>query len=130
VLAAATGLDGYDGRPRLDDAQWATLVATAGAVRDVAARHGVRTVLHPHVGTHVEQREEVERFLADSDLDLCLDTGHLLIGGGDPLDVARRHTSRIAHVHLKDVDLRVAARVRSGEISYAEGVRQGLYVPL
>jgi len=130
VLAAATGSDGYDERPRLDDAQWATLVASADAVRDVAARHGLATVLHPHVGTHVEQREEVERFLADSDLGLCLDTGHLLIGGADPLDIVRRHAARIAHVHLKDVDAAVAARVRAGEITYQQGVQAGLYVPL
>jgi len=130
VLAAATGLDGYDERPRLDDAQWATLVATAAAVRDVAARHGLSTVLHPHVGTHVEQRAEVERFLADSELSLCLDTGHLLIGGADPLAVARAHAGRIAHVHLKDVAAPVADRVRAGEITYQQGVQAGMYVPL
>jgi inosose dehydratase len=130
VLAAATGLEGYDERPALDDEQWATLVATAGAVRDVAARHGLRTVLHPHVGTHVEQLAEVERFIADSDLSLCLDTGHLLIGGADPLDVVRRHAARVAHVHLKDVDAGVADRVRRGEITYMQGVQADLYVPL
>ncbi len=130
VLAAATGLDGYDERPRLTDAEWARLVATAAEVRDVAARHGLRTTLHPHVGTHVEQRAEVERFLADSDLPLCLDTGHLLIGGTDPLELAREHADRVAHVHLKDVDDAVAARVRAGEITYMQGVQAGMYVPL
>lgn len=130
VLAAATGLDGYDERPALTDEEWARLVATAGEVRDVAAAHGLRTVLHPHVGTHVEQRAEVDRFLADSDVPLCLDTGHLLIGGTDPLELAREHADRITHVHLKDVDLSVAHRVRAGEITYMQGVQQDMYVPL
>ena len=54
VLAAATGLDGYDERPALHRREWHTLVETAGKIRDSAVRAGLRTVLHPHVGTHVE----------------------------------------------------------------------------
>jgi inosose dehydratase len=130
VLAAATGLDGYDERPALSDGQWHRLVHTAARIRDLAGEHGLRVTLHPHVGTHVEQRAEVERFLADSDLPLCLDTGHLLIGGTEPLELVRAHPGRIAHVHLKDVDLAVAGRVRAGELTYTQGVRAGLYVPL
>ncbi|WP_280450102.1 TIM barrel protein [Nocardia brasiliensis] len=130
VLAAATGLGGYDARPQLDDDEWRTLIGTAAAIRDIAAEHGLRTVLHPHVGTHVETEAEVERFLADSELDLCLDTGHLLIGGTDPVRLAQRHAERIGHVHLKDVRVAVADKVRGGAIEYSEAVRQGLYVPL
>ncbi|MGO1050682.1 TIM barrel protein [Crossiella sp. CA198] len=130
VLAAATGLDGYDERPALTDTEWATLIRISGRIRDIAARHGLRTVLHPHVGTHIERKAEVERFLADSDLELCLDTGHLLIGGTDPVELAREHAGRIGHVHLKDVRAEVAARVRDGELPYATAVGQGLYVPL
>ncbi|WP_443706268.1 TIM barrel protein [Saccharothrix luteola] len=130
VLAAATGLDGYDERPALTDDQWRTLVDTAALVRDRAADHGLRTALHPHVGTHVERAAEVERFLTDSDLDLCLDTGHLLIGGTDPVDLARRHPRRIGHVHLKDVRADIAATVRDGHLGYMAAVQQRMYVPL
>jgi len=130
VLAAATGLDGYNERPVLRDAEWATLISTAAAVETVAAEYGLRTCLHPHVGTHVERAAEVERFLGDSGLSLCLDTGHLLIGGADPLVLARTWSERISHVHLKDVKAAVAARVRAGEITYLQGVRADLYVPL
>ncbi|MFD1148703.1 TIM barrel protein [Saccharothrix hoggarensis] len=130
VLAAATGLDGYDERPALTDDEWRTLIDTAALVRDRAAGHGLRTVLHPHVGTHVERTAEVERFLADSDLPLCLDTGHLLIGGTDPVDLARRFPERIGHVHLKDVRADVAATVRAGDLGYTAAVQQRMYVPL
>jgi len=130
VLAAATGVDGYDARPQLDERQWCTLLATAAGIRDIAAEYGLRTVLHPHVGTLVETEDEVERLLADSDLDLCLDTGHLLIGGTDPVALARRHTDRIGHIHLKDVRADLADRVRSGALEYSAAVRDGLYVPL
>ncbi|GAB2825221.1 TIM barrel protein [Lentzea nigeriaca] len=130
VLAAATGLDGYDERPQLTDDEWNTLVDTCAKIREIAAEHGLTTVLHPHVGTHVEREAEVDRFLADSDLQLCLDTGHLLIGGTDPVELARRYPDRIGHVHLKDVRDEIAAKVRSGELSYTDAVEQGIYVPL
>ncbi|WP_112262800.1 TIM barrel protein [Lentzea terrae] len=130
VLAAATGLDGYDERPQLTDDEWNTLVDTCAKIREIAATHGLQTVLHPHVGTHVEREAEVDRFLADSDLQLCLDTGHLLIGGTDPVELARRYPDRIGHVHLKDVRDEIAAKVRSGELSYTDAVEQGIYVPL
>lgn len=130
VLAAATGLDGYDERPPLRPADWHTLVETAGLIRDRAVRSGLKTVLHPHVGTQVETYAEVRRFLADSDLPLCVDTGHLLIGGTDPVELVRQHPHRVGHVHLKDVRADLAEQVRDGRIGYTYAVANGVYVPL
>ncbi|MED7923104.1 TIM barrel protein [Nonomuraea sp. LP-02] len=127
VLAAATGQDGYDTRPELDETGWRTLLGNLDAIAAEAAREGRVVTLHPHVGTMVESRQEVDRVLGGSSVALCLDTGHLLIGGTDPLDVVDRAPGRIAHVHLKDVDAALAARVRSGELSYTQAVRAGIY---
>ncbi|MCT2585949.1 TIM barrel protein [Actinophytocola gossypii] len=130
VLAANTGLHGYDERPPLRPEQWRTLVDTAGMIRDTAVRAGLRTVLHPHVGTQVETAAEVRRFLTDSDLPLCVDTGHLLIGGTDPVELVRRYPDRIGHVHLKDVRADLTDAVRDGRLGYTEAVARGVYVPL
>ena len=130
VVAAATGVEGYDARPRLDDSQWDTLLQNLDLVAATAEAHGLTATLHPHVGTIVESGAETERVLAGSRIGLCLDTGHLLIGGGDPVRIARSHPDRIGHVHLKDVRSDVAERVRSGELSYTDGVSAGMYVPL
>ena len=130
VLAAATGVDGYDARPTLDDRQWATLLANLDRLADAAAKRGVLAVLHPHVGTMVETRSEVERVLDGSVIRLCLDTGHLLIGGTDPLQLAREVPDRIAHAHLKDVDAGLAADVQAGRLTYTEAVGRGMYTPL
>lgn len=130
VLAAATGADGYDSRPTLDEQQWATLLANLDRIASVAAERGILAVLHPHVGTMVENRADVQRVLDGSTVQLCLDTGHLLIGGTDPLQLAREVPGRIAHTHLKDVDAGLAARVQAGNISYTEAVRAGIYTPL
>jgi inosose dehydratase len=130
VLAAATGSEGYDSRPVLDDAQWTTLLANLDRLADLVADRGLLAVLHPHVGTMVETRAEVHRVLAGSSIALCLDTGHLLIGGTDPLELAKAVPDRIAHAHLKDVDALLAAKVRSGELTYTDAVWAGMYTPL
>ena len=130
VLAAATGREGYDDRPVLDDTGWETLLDNLDRLREAAAGRGLTATLHPHVGTMVESGEETDRVIAGSRIGLCLDTGHLLIGGGDPVAVAKSHPDRIAHVHLKDVRLDWARRVQSGEATYTEAVAGGMYVPL
>lgn len=130
VLAAASGAEGYDARPVLDDTQWATLLRNLGRIRAAAGEQGIEATLHPHVGTMVETGEEVDRVLAGSDIGLTLDTGHLLVGGSDPVALAKAAPERVRHTHLKDVDLAVVDRVRTGELTYTEAVGAGLYAPL
>jgi inosose dehydratase len=130
VLSAATGADGYDTRPQLDDDEWQTLLSNLDRLTAVAAERGVLAVLHPHVGTMIENGQEVQQVLDGSFISLCLDTGHLLIGGSDPAALAQQAPARIAHLHLKDVDSTIAAKVRSGELTYYEAVKQGMYRPL
>ncbi|QRY45062.1 TIM barrel protein [Mycolicibacterium boenickei] len=130
VLAAATGSDGYDSRPVLDDDQWATLLSNLDRLASIVAARGLLAVLHPHVGTMVETRDDVDRVLSGSAIPLCLDTGHLLIGGTDPLELAKAVPHRIKHTHLKDVDAALAAKVQSGAISYTDAVKAGMYTPL
>jgi len=64
----------------------------------------VPVVFHHHAGTSVESPIEIEALLAHTDVGICYDTGHALVGGGDPLEVARMCKGRIEHLHLKDVD--------------------------
>jgi inosose dehydratase len=68
--------------------------------------------------------------LEGSGASLCLDTGHLLIGGTDPAVLAGQVPDRIAHTHFKDVDLAYARKVQSGRLTYTEAVRDGMYRPL
>jgi inosose dehydratase len=130
VLAADTGATGYDQRVELDEKAWRTLLDNLDRIAAVAADRGVTATLHPHVGTIVERRPDVERVLDGSAIALCLDTGHLLIGGTDPVTLAATVPDRIAHTHLKDVDDALAARVRAGELTYTDAVRAGMYRPL
>jgi inosose dehydratase len=78
----------------------------------------------------IENTAEVQRVLEGSSIALCLDTGHLLIGGTDPAELTRQAPERVAHVHFKDVDSTLAAKVHAGRLTYTEAVRQGMYQPL
>ncbi len=130
VLSADSGSAGYDSRPELDDAGWQRLLRNLDRVAARAGDHGIRAVLHPHVGTMVETGHDVQRVLEGSSISLCLDTGHLLIGGTDPAELAGQVPERIAHTHFKDVDLSRARQVQDGRLTYTEAVRDGLYRPL
>ncbi|MQA86328.1 MAG: TIM barrel protein [Streptosporangiales bacterium] len=133
VVAAASTGSGYDERDVVDGSGWATLFANLGRVAEAAGERGVQATLHPHVGTVIENRDEVLRTL-DADMPLCLDTGHLFLGGTDPLELVASLGSsvsdRIAHVHLKDVDIEVAGPVRTGTGSFTDAVRKGVFRPL
>jgi inosose dehydratase len=78
----------------------------------------------------VESAAEIERALATTEVGVCFDTGHLLIGGADPVAFVRRHGERIVHAHLKDVNAGQAARLRNGELSLVQATPQGLFRPL
>jgi inosose dehydratase len=130
VCTAAVVDDAWSPRIVLDDAEWGHLLEALALVDRAAAEHGVVQALHPHWGTLVEQDAEVRRVLEESAVRLCLDTGHLALGGSDAVALARAYAHRVAHVHLKDVDAALAARLRAGELTLVEGARAALFRPL
>jgi inosose dehydratase len=112
------------------DGDWSRLAEHLHEVDELARRHGLVMALHPHAGSLVETHHQIERILAESDAPVCLDTGHLAIGGADPVEFLRSHGERVVHVHLKDVDAGLARQVGAGALSLLEGTRRGLFRPL
>jgi inosose dehydratase len=129
VAAAVTDAD-WSPRIQLEPADRARIVDNLRELSELAAASGLRLALHPHVGTLVETAEDIEAVLAQGEVDWCLDTGHLAIGGTDPVEFTSANADRIVHVHLKDVDMELAERVRSGELSLVDATRRGLFCPL
>jgi len=83
------------------------LAAAVGRCRD----RGYEPTFHPETGTYVEAPWEIAEVLDRSDVGLCLETGHMMLGGGDPVALLREWGSRINHVHLKDAALAVMAGI-------------------
>ena len=114
----------------LDREEHAHLVRMLGLVDTICDDAGLRQVLHPHVQTVVETSSDVERVLQDCDVNWCLDTGHLAIGGTDPVEFARKAASRVGHVHLKDVRMNLVPALLDRSTSIMAGVQAGLFPPL
>jgi inosose dehydratase len=120
--------------PRLTDAGWAATIALLETVAAETTAAGARIAFHPHSGTYVETPDEVERLAGSIDaavLPFCLDVGHYLVGGGDPVAALRRFGPRVEHVHLKDVDPEVLAGLRDGSIGgFGAAIRERLFTEL
>jgi inosose dehydratase len=129
VAALVADLE-WSAPPTLDDDGWKRAGEHLREIADLVAADGLELVLHPHVGTLAETAADVERALAHTDVAWCCDTGHLLIGGVDPAKFVRDHHERIGHVHLKDVDARLADEVRTGGRSLLQATQAGLFRPL
>jgi inosose dehydratase len=130
VLGPSSHNAGYDQRYDLTDDEWPTFFANLRRLDEIVAAAGLATALHPHWSMAVEDSADVERVLEASDVGLCVDTGHLYLAGSDPVDVVRRAPDRVLHVHLKDVDPRLAERVRRGDVPFRQAVIDGLFVPI
>ena len=114
----------------LSNAEWAHLLHLVGSVEHVCARHHLKVAVQPRFGSTIQGPEEIERLLVGSEAGVCLDLAHLLLAGADPLEVIELVGDRVRHVHLNDVDLDLARRVRNRSLDYREAVARNLYVPL
>jgi inosose dehydratase len=130
VLGPSSEHPAYDTPVDLTADDWATFLANLGRLESIVDDTGMRTALHPHWGMAIATGPDIDRLLDTSDVGLCLDTGHIYLGGTDPVEVARKARGRVLHVHLKDLDPVAAERVRRGDIPFRQAVIDGLFVPL
>ncbi len=98
-------------------------------IDEVCADFGMVQALHPHVDTLIETKADVDLLLEESDVKWCLDTGHLAVGGTDPVEFARANADRVAIAHLKDVRMDLAAKALSRELSLLQAVQAGIFTP-
>jgi inosose dehydratase len=116
--------------PRLTDSDWTAVAANVRAVSELTAGLGLRCVFHHHAGTYIETPGEVARLIELTGISLCLDTGHYVYGGGDPVEAVRAFGRRVEYLHFKDVDpVRLRAAHLAG-LSFLDGVRAGVFCEL
>ena len=130
-VVSAVVMDEQWSPPRpLEPSEQRHMLQMLGAIDDICGEYGLRQVLHPHVQTVVETRDDIHRVLDGCDVNWCLDTGHLAIGGQDPVEFARQAADRVGHVHLEDVNLELAPGLLRREYSIMQGVQRNLFTPL
>ncbi|MDX2342814.1 MAG: TIM barrel protein [Acidimicrobiia bacterium] len=130
VLGPSSGLDGYDTSIEMSEPEWSAFLENLKYVIGIAADEGLTVALHQHWGMAIEQSHHMDRLIAQSEVEFCLDTGHLSLGGVDPVAIAQAAEGRVAHVHLKDVDREMAEQVRSGVLPFRQAVIDGIFKPL
>ncbi len=117
-------------RRPLSDEEWAHMVTMLESVNQICEEHSLHHVIHEHHGVVIETKADIERLLATSSVDFVLDTGHMAIGGLDPLDFAKSFADRVGLVHLKDAKYDVIDQLNNAEITLMEAVEQGIFQPL
>jgi len=129
VLAVdgSTDRDRFGGRPHeapaLTSAGMASLGALVSDLTTEITSRSMQSSFHPHGGTYIESPEETRALFAactNNSLGLCLDTGHWIVGGGDPVAAVVEYGARVSHVHLKDVDAVALERLRTEQVATME----------
>ncbi len=118
------------GEPSLDAKGWRRFAEGVRRAAGLARSRGFEPTLHPHTSTYVESPAEIERALELTDVGVLVDTGHLLIGGVDPVDAIRAWGSRVDYVHVKDVRIDVLRAVVADRADALEAWRRGIFCEL
>ncbi|HZB23691.1 MAG TPA: TIM barrel protein [Gaiellaceae bacterium] len=118
------------GEPSLDDDGWRRWADGVERAQALVAERGYEPALHPHTSTFVESPAEIERALELTDIGMLVDTGHLLVGGSDPIQALRDWGDRVNYVHVKDVRLDVVRQVVDERADVIEGWRRGMFCEL
>jgi inosose dehydratase len=127
---AHPGRSAHDPSVGLDDGGWRNLAEGVARAAELARSRGYAPTFHHHTATYVEAPWEIERVLELTDVGLLLDTGHLALGGGDPVQALREWHDRIDHVHVKDYRRDVLGSVLADRADMAEAWRRGVFCEL
>ena len=109
---------------------WAHLLHLIGSVQHVCSRHKLRLAVQPRYGSMIQGPSDIERLLVGTEAGLSIDVGQLVLVGADPVEVLELAARRIQHVHLNDIDEKLALQVREYGLDYEEAVSQNLFKPL
>ncbi len=118
----------------LDEAGWQTYVEGIHRVADaVKCETGLRTALHPHGSTFVETPAEIDEFLRRTDpekVGIVFDTGHYMLGGGDPVEGVKKYAERIQLMHFKDFNPAVVEQAKENGWNYQDMIGAGVFCEL
>lgn len=114
----------------MNDEEWDKVCTGLNKLGKIAKEYGITLTFHHHMGTVIQDPDEVERLMAGTDpeyVNLLFDSGHFTYCGADPLEMVQKYSSRIKHVHLKDVRPEVVEKVKAEKLSFLAGVRMGAF---
>ncbi|EOV9527131.1 myo-inosose-2 dehydratase [Bacillus cytotoxicus] len=120
----------FEKKPIFDEESWQKLAEGLNILGKLAQERGLYLVYHHHMGTGVQTTAEIEKLMSLTNpnvVHLLYDTGHLVFSGEDPMYILEKYMDRIKHVHLKDVRLNIAEKVKQNKLSFLQGVKEGVF---
>ncbi|MEN7546310.1 myo-inosose-2 dehydratase [Rapidithrix thailandica] len=116
--------------PTFTEDQWQSLITGLNEIGEIAYNQNMKVCYHPHVGTGVERKPEIDRLMESVDpnlVHLLLDTGHLYYAGENPLEITELYADRIKHCHLKDIRQEVLDSSIQRGLSFLQSVEEGVF---
>lgn len=120
----------FEGKYVMNDHEWDLLCSGLNRLGKIAKEKGMKLTFHHHMGTVVQNEDEIDRLMAHTDPDLVyllFDSGHLSFDGIDPVRVLKKYVGRVGHVHLKDLRNSVVSESKAKHLSFLDGVRKGTF---
>ena len=117
-------------RPKYSDEQWQKVAEGLNMIGEIARDNEMINAYHYHMGTMVQNFEEIDRLMELTDpvlVHLLFDTGHAYYAGDDPISILRKYGTRIRNVHLKDIRQEILDVVHSRKMSFLDSVKAGIF---
>ena len=130
VLITVPKPDSLRSVERLEGDEWKELCDGLDAVEDLCRSMGLRQALHPHVGSLVETKEDMQLVMETSSCGWCFDTAHIASGDLDPGDFLKLAGDRVSLVHIKDLNLDLGRKMVQHEIEFDAAIAHRVFVPL
>ena len=130
VLITVPKPDDLRSGKRIEEDGWKELCDGLDAVEDLCRSMGLRQALHPHVGSLVETKEDMQLVMETSSCGWCFDTAHIASGDLDPGDFLEMAGDRVKLVHIKDLNLDLGQKMVQHEIEFDTAIAHRVFVPL
>ena len=117
-------------KPVCDKKDWITLADCMNRAGEICNSYGIRLAYHHHMGTCIQNEEEINILLLNTDpglLSLCADTGHLYFAGTDPVSFFKKNINRISHIHFKDLRPEIFKNLDFESDSFLKAVLSGAF---
>ena len=117
-------------RPRFhSERAWQQYAEKLDELARFTLSQGIRLAYHHHMGAYVESPSDIDTLmrLTGREVGLLFDAGHCYMGGGEPVQVLRKHIDRVCHVHFKDVRKPVVQLARNNLWSFPDCIINGTF---
>ena len=116
-------------RPILNSEEWKILYNRINEIGKYMEDNGVPLAYHHHMGTVVQSQEDTERLIDNTSdaVKLLIDTGHMMFAGGDFAKIAKNYSTRLHHVHCKDIRKEVLDVALKDDLSFIDAFFAGAF---